>query len=300
MRCPRQTRRQDLAHEQGFTLIEALIAMVILVGGLTALAALFAQSLTALQFTRDDLVAKQKATQALEGVYSARNDASVGFASIQNKSAGGIFNDGFQPLFLPGANGIVGTTSDTTTLDSETSPGPDGIMGTADDVTMPLVNLQRQILHGTEDVGRKKLNSARDRIKAINPNVQVDLHDMMFRSENAMPVVQDYDIVIDGTDNFPTRYLSNDVCVLTKKPNIYGSIFRFDGQCTVFAPHLGGPCYRCMFPEPPPPGMVPSCAEGGVLGVLPGIIGVGSLVVGIVLLATARRKDEPEPKHAVK
>jgi prepilin-type N-terminal cleavage/methylation domain-containing protein len=129
MRCPRQTRRQDLAHEQGFTLIEALIAMVILVGGLTALA-----------------VAKQKATQALEGVYSARNDASVGFASIQNKSTGGIFNDGFQPLFLPGANGIVGTTSDTGTLDSETLPGPDGIMGTADDVTMPLVNLQRQIL----------------------------------------------------------------------------------------------------------------------------------------------------------
>jgi prepilin-type N-terminal cleavage/methylation domain-containing protein len=146
MRSPRQTRRQDLAHQQGFTLIEALIAMVILVGGLTALAALFAQSLTALQFTRDDLVAKQKATQALEGVYSARNDASVGFASIQNKSVGGIFNDGFQPLFLPGANGIVGTTSDTTTLDSETSPGPDGIMGTADDITMPLVNLQRQIL----------------------------------------------------------------------------------------------------------------------------------------------------------
>jgi prepilin-type N-terminal cleavage/methylation domain-containing protein len=146
MRSPHQTTRQDLAPEQGFTLIEALIAMVILVGGLTALAALFAQSLTALQFTRDDLVAKQKATQALEGVYSARNDASVGFASIQNKSAGGIFNDGFQPLFLPGANGIVGTTSDTGTLDSETLPGPDGIMGTADDVTMPLVNLQRQIL----------------------------------------------------------------------------------------------------------------------------------------------------------
>jgi len=175
-----------------------------------------------------------------------------------------------------------------------------GRMGLVDYDIVDFSNLQRQILHGTDDVGRKKLNSARDRIKSINPNVQVDLHDMMFRSENAMQLVQDYDIVIDGTDNFPTRYLSNDVCVLTKKPNIYGSIFRFDGQCTVFAPHLGGPCYRCMFPEPPPPGMVPSCAEGGVLGVLPGIIGVGSLVVGIVLLATARRKDEPEPKHAVK
>src|ERR1700723_2011496 len=111
-----------------------------------------------------------------------------------------------------------------------------------------------------------------------------DLHDMRFRSENAMQLVQDYDIVIDGTDNFPTRYLSNAVCVLSKKPNIYGSIFRFDGQCTVFAPHLGGPCYRCMFPEPPPPGMVPSCAEGGVLGVLPGIIGVMQAIEAIKLI----------------
>ena len=159
-----------------------------------------------------------------------------------------------------------------------------GRLGVVDFDVVDFSNLQRQILHGTDDVGRKKLNSARDRIKAINPNVQVDLHDMMFRSENAMQVVQDYDIVIDGTDNFPTRYLSNDVCVLTKKPNIYGSIFRFDGQCTVFAPHLGGPCYRCMFPEPPPPGMVPSCAEGGVLGVLPGIIGVMQAIEAIKMI----------------
>jgi molybdopterin/thiamine biosynthesis adenylyltransferase/rhodanese-related sulfurtransferase len=159
-----------------------------------------------------------------------------------------------------------------------------GRMGLVDYDVVDFSNLQRKILHGTDDVGRKKLNSARDRIKAINPNVRVDLHDMMFRSENAMQVVQDYDIVIDGTDNFPTRYLSNDVCVLTKKPNIYGSIFRFDGQCTVFAPHLGGPCYRCMFPEPPPPGMVPSCAEGGVLGVLPGIIGVMQAIEAIKLI----------------
>jgi sulfur-carrier protein adenylyltransferase/sulfurtransferase len=159
-----------------------------------------------------------------------------------------------------------------------------GRLGLVDYDVVDFSNLQRQILHGTDDVGRKKLNSARDRIKAINPNVRVDLHDMMFRSENAMQVVQDYDIVIDGTDNFPTRYLSNDVCVLTKKPNIYGSIFRFDGQCTVFAPHLGGPCYRCMFPEPPPPGMVPSCAEGGVLGVLPGIIGVMQAIEAIKLI----------------
>jgi sulfur-carrier protein adenylyltransferase/sulfurtransferase len=159
-----------------------------------------------------------------------------------------------------------------------------GRLGLVDYDTVDFSNLQRQILHGTDDVGRKKLNSARDRIKAINPNVGVDLHDTLFRRDNAMQLVQDYDIVIDGTDNFPTRYLSNDVCVLTKKPNIYGSIFRFDGQCTVFAPHLGGPCYRCMFPEPPPPGMVPSCAEGGVLGVLPGIIGVMQAIEAIKLI----------------
>jgi adenylyltransferase/sulfurtransferase len=159
-----------------------------------------------------------------------------------------------------------------------------GRLGLVDFDVVDFSNLQRQILHGTDDVGRKKLNSAKDRIKAVNPNVQVDLHDCMFRSENAMQLVRDYDIVIDGTDNFPTRYLSNDVCVLAGKPNIYGSIFRFDGQCTVFAPHLGGPCYRCMFPEPPPPGMVPSCAEGGVLGVLPGIIGVLQAIEAIKLI----------------
>jgi sulfur-carrier protein adenylyltransferase/sulfurtransferase len=159
-----------------------------------------------------------------------------------------------------------------------------GRLGLVDYDVVDFSNLQRQILHGTDDVGRKKLNSAKDRIKAVNPNVQVDLHDLMFRSENAMQVVRDYDIVIDGTDNFPTRYLSNDVCVLMEKPNVYGSIFRFDGQCTVFAPHLGGPCYRCMFPEPPPPGMVPSCAEGGVLGVLPGIIGVLQAIEAIKLI----------------
>jgi hypothetical protein len=146
MRLPRQTRMQFLRRECGFGLLEAIIATVILVTGLVALAGLFAQSLTFLQYTREDLIAKQKAHEALEGVYSARNDSSVGFARIQNKSAGGIFNDGFQPLYLPGANGIVGTTSDTTTLDSETSPGNDGILGTADDVIVPLINFQRQIL----------------------------------------------------------------------------------------------------------------------------------------------------------
>jgi len=159
-----------------------------------------------------------------------------------------------------------------------------GRMGLVDGDVVDFSNLQRQILHGTKDVGRKKLNSARDRIREINPNVQLDLYDTFFTSANAEELVGDYDIVVDGTDNFPTRYLSNDICVFLKKPNVYGSIFRFEGQCSVFAPHLGGPCYRCMFPEPPPPGMVPSCAEGGVLGVLPGIIGVLQAIEAIKLL----------------
>ncbi|MBN8710970.1 MAG: molybdenum cofactor biosynthesis protein MoeB [Verrucomicrobia bacterium 61-8] len=159
-----------------------------------------------------------------------------------------------------------------------------GTLGLIDFDVVDYSNLQRQVLHGTKDVGRKKLNSARDRIKDINPNVNVVLHDVMFRAENAMEIVEQYDIVIDGTDNFPTRYLSNDVSVFLKKPNIYGSIFRFDGQATVFAPHLGGPCYRCLYPEPPPPGMVPSCAEGGVLGVLPGVVGVIQAIEAVKLI----------------
>ena len=159
-----------------------------------------------------------------------------------------------------------------------------GRLGLVDADIVDFSNLQRQILHGTKDVGRKKLNSARDRIREVNPNVQVDLHDTFFRAENARELAAPYDIVIDGTDNFPTRYCSNDICVFLKKPNIYGSIFRFDGQCSVFAPHLGGSCYRCMIPEPPPPGLVPSCAEGGVLGVLPGIIGVMQAIEAIKLI----------------
>jgi adenylyltransferase/sulfurtransferase len=159
-----------------------------------------------------------------------------------------------------------------------------GRLGLVDGDIVDFSNLQRQILHGTKDVGRKKLNSARDRIRDVNPNVQVDLYDTFFTAANAREIVEPYDIVIDGTDNFPTRYLSNDICVFLKKPNVYGSIFRFDGQVTVFAPHLGGPCYRCLFPEPPPPGMVPSCAEGGVLGVLPGVIGVIQAIEAIKLI----------------
>ncbi len=159
-----------------------------------------------------------------------------------------------------------------------------GRIGLVDFDVVDYSNLQRQILHGTEDVGRKKIKSAKDRIRDTNPNVQVDLYDALFTSDNARQIAEPYDIVIDGTDNFPTRYLSNDVCVFQKKPNVYGSIFRFEGQSTVFAPHLGGPCYRCMFPEPPPPGMVPSCAEGGVLGVLPGIIGVMQAIEAVKLI----------------
>ena len=148
-----------------------------------------------------------------------------------------------------------------------------GTLGIVDPDVVDESNLQRQLLHGTKDVGRPKLDSAADRLRDINPHVQIENHAVRLSRENALEIVGQYDVVIDGTDNFPTRYLSNDVCVLLKKPNIYGSILRFEGQCTVFAPHLGGPCYRCMAPQPPPPGTVPSCAEGGVLGVLPGLIG---------------------------
>ncbi|MDB6054870.1 MAG: Dinucleotide-utilizing enzyme involved in molybdopterin and thiamine biosynthesis family 2 [Verrucomicrobiales bacterium] len=148
-----------------------------------------------------------------------------------------------------------------------------GKLGILDFDTVDFSNLQRQIMHGTEDVGRSKAESAKETIHSINPNVDVVLHNTRISSENALEIISGYDIVVDGTDNFPTRYLTNDACVLLKKPNVYGSIFRFEGQASVFAPHLGGPCYRCLYPEPPPPGMVPSCAEGGVLGVLPGIIG---------------------------
>jgi molybdopterin/thiamine biosynthesis adenylyltransferase/rhodanese-related sulfurtransferase len=148
-----------------------------------------------------------------------------------------------------------------------------GKLGILDFDSVDFSNLQRQIMHGTKDVGRPKTQSASETIKRINPNVEVVIYNTRISSENALDILRPYDIVVDGTDNFPTRYLTNDACVLLKKPNVYGSIFRFEGQASVFAPHLGGPCYRCLYPEPPPPGMVPSCAEGGVLGVLPGIVG---------------------------
>jgi adenylyltransferase/sulfurtransferase len=147
-----------------------------------------------------------------------------------------------------------------------------GRIGIVDFDTVDFSNLQRQVLHGTPDVGRSKLQSARDRLNAINPEIQIDTYETLLSSTNALDIFREYDVIVDGTDNFPTRYLVNDACVILKKPNAYGSIFRFEGQASVFA-FPGGPCYRCLYPEPPPPGLVPSCAEGGVLGVLPGVIG---------------------------
>src|SRR5258706_1282033 len=175
-----------------------------------------------------------------------------------------------------------------------------GKLGIVDFDTVDFSNLQRQILHTDADVGRSKAESAKETIHGINPHCEVVIHNTRISSENALDLIRPYDIVVDGTDNFPTRYLTNDACVILKKPNVYGSIFRFEGQASVFAPHLGGPCYRCLYPEPPPPGMVPSCAEGGVLGVLPGIVGTiqateilkldlakGSSLVGRLLLFNA-------------
>jgi sulfur-carrier protein adenylyltransferase/sulfurtransferase len=169
-------------------------------------------------------------------------------------------------------------------------------------------NLQRQIIHGTKDVGRPKLESAKARILDINPHVQVDTYQVALTSANALEILAPYDVIIDGTDNFPTRYLTNDACVLLGKPNVYGSIFRFEGQLSVFYAKEG-PCYRCLFPEPPPPGLVPSCAEGGVLGILPGtvgamqateaiklILGIGDSMIGRLLLYDALNMEFTEVK----
>src|SRR5579872_888191 len=174
-----------------------------------------------------------------------------------------------------------------------------GRIGMVDFDIVDFTNLQRQVIHSTADVGRKKLDSAAEKMKAINPHVEIVKHEVALTSENALDIIKDYDMVVDGTDNFPTRYLVNDACVLLNKPNVYGSIFRFEGQATIFATE-GGPCYRCLYPEPPPPGLVPSCAEGGVLGILPGtvgliqateavklILGIGESLIGRLLLYDA-------------
>jgi adenylyltransferase/sulfurtransferase len=148
-----------------------------------------------------------------------------------------------------------------------------GTLGIVDFDVVDFTNLQRQIIHTTENVGRKKLDSAAETLHAINNNVEIRKFETRLTSANAMELFRDFDVIVDGTDNFPTRYLVNDACVLSGKPNVYGSIFRFEGQASVFATERG-PCYRCLYPEPPPPGLVPSCAEGGVLGILPGLVGV--------------------------
>jgi molybdopterin/thiamine biosynthesis adenylyltransferase/rhodanese-related sulfurtransferase len=174
-----------------------------------------------------------------------------------------------------------------------------GTLGLVDFDVVDASNLQRQIIHSTKDIGRKKIDSAAEKLNALNPALKVVKHETMLSSANALEILKDYDIVADGTDNFPTRYLVNDACVLLGKPNVYGSIFRFEGQASVFATDEG-PCYRCLYPEPPPPGLVPSCAEGGVLGILPGLVGViqateviklilgnGSPLIGRLLLVDA-------------
>jgi adenylyltransferase/sulfurtransferase len=178
-----------------------------------------------------------------------------------------------------------------------------GRLGIVEADVVDTTNLQRQILHGTKDVGRKKVESARDRLRDVNPHVEVVPHEAWLTSENALEIIRQYDLVVDGTDNFATRYLVNDACVLLGKPNVYGSIFRFEGQSSVFCT-ADGPCYRCLYPEPPPPGLVPSCAEGGVLGILPGLVGViqatetvkllagiGEPLVGRLLLVDAARME---------
>lgn len=158
-----------------------------------------------------------------------------------------------------------------------------GTLGIVDFDVVDESNLHRQLLHGTSDIGRSKLESATDRLRDVNPHVEVVSHPVRLSSENALEVLADYDVVVDGTDNFPTRYLVNDACVLLGKPNVYGSVFRWEGQVSVFSTE-GGPCYRCLFREPPPPGLVPNCAEGGVLGALPGIIGAAQAMETIKLL----------------
>jgi molybdopterin/thiamine biosynthesis adenylyltransferase/rhodanese-related sulfurtransferase/molybdopterin converting factor small subunit len=174
-----------------------------------------------------------------------------------------------------------------------------GKIGIVDFDVVDFTNLQRQVIHSTADVGRKKIDSASEKMQGINPHLTIVKHETALSSENALSILKDYDLVVDGTDNFPTRYLVNDACVLLHKPNVYGSIFRFEGQSTIFATE-GGPCYRCLYPEPPPPGLVPSCAEGGVLGILPGtigliqatetvklILGIGEPLIGRLLLYDA-------------
>ncbi len=185
-----------------------------------------------------------------------------------------------------------------------------GTIGVVDFDVVDYTNLQRQIIHTTADVGKKKLDSAAEKLKAINPFLNIKKFDTRLSSDNALEIFKDFDIIADGTDNFPTRYLVNDACVLTGKPNVYASIFRFEGQASIFATK-DGPCYRCLYPEPPPPGLVPSCAEGGVLGILPGLLGViqatetiklilkaGDPLIGRLLTSRRARHEVPRTQAA--
>lgn len=189
-----------------------------------------------------------------------------------------------------------------------------GHIGLVDFDVVDASNLQRQIVHGTSTVGVAKTESAKRRLQDLNPYIEITTYETQITSQNALDLMRPYDVIVDGTDNFPTRYLTNDACVLLGKPNVYGSIFRFEGQATVFSARDGGPCYRCLYPEPPPPGLVPSCAEGGVLGVLPGVIGtiqateviklltgIGEPLIGRLLLydALAMRFREPAAPQPV-
>ena len=162
-----------------------------------------------------------------------------------------------------------------------------GTIGIVDQDTVDPSNLHRQLLHGTADVGREKTDSARSRLLAINPTIEIETYTTRLCAGNATDLIHNYDIVLDGSDNLPTRYLSSDICVWERKPNIYGSVHQFEGQASVFAPHLGGPCYRCLFPEPPPPEAIPSCAEAGVLGVVPGLLGIIQALEAIKLIIGA-------------
>ncbi len=169
-----------------------------------------------------------------------------------------------------------------------------GTLGLVDFDAVDASNLQRQILHSTHDIGRSKLDSAAEKLSALNPALDIIKHEVMLTSANALDIIRSYDIVADGTDNFPTRYLVNDACVLLGKPNAYGSIFRFEGQASVFCTQ-DGPCYRCLYPDPPPPGLVPSCAEGGVLGILPGLVGIIQATEVIKLILRPMMEESSEP-----
>lgn len=195
------------------------------------------------------------------------------------------FGTGGQRKLKQGSALLIGTGGLGSPLALYLAAAGVGHIGLVDFDIVDESNLQRQIIHSTSTLGIRKTESAKMRLRDLNPHIDIATYDVQITSENAFDLIRPYDVVVDGTDNFPTRYLTNDACVMLGKPNVYGSIFRFEGQATVFSPKHGGPCYRCLYPEPPPPGLVPSCAEGGVLGVLPGVIGTIQATEAIKLLS---------------